>query len=306
MARKLAVLIILLGAVASGAFAGFGGTWTSFGPWSTGENLVDPGADKLVSWDDSAGTMVWTTSAPADSIDTDAIVNEAVTLAKMADGTATGDMLKWNEAGSTWIYFDANEPNDVLVLNDSNEPVWVKQAITVENNITNNIINQLKLKKTATFDTGDILTIAAANNEFTGLSLIELTAAYPMTPNPAGLTQTYRFNMADPITLQTADSEWCIDARTSAAMTITRIDITADADPTTEFDWDLKFCDAFIGQANTTLIVAMDTTAGAAAITSFTDATIPANKCIMVVFGAAPDAAQLQVQVTIYWDYDQP
>lgn len=121
---------------------------------------------------------------------------------------------------------------------------------------------------------------------------------------PAGLEQTYRFNMADPPTMQGNDSQWCIDPRTTAAMTITRIDITLDADPTAEMDWDLKFADAFIGLASATLIVAMDTTAGAAAITSFTDATVPANKCIYVEFGGAPDAATLQASVCVYWDYD--
>lgn len=124
------------------------------------------------------------------------------------------------------------------------------------------------------------------------------------TAQVGGLEQTYRFNMADPATLQGNDSQWSIDPRTTAAMTITRIDITMDADPTTEMDWDLKFADAFIGLASATLIVAMDTTAGAAAITSFTDATVPANKCIYVEFGAAPDVAALQVNVTIFWDYD--
>lgn len=58
----------------------------------------------------------------ADGVDTDAIVDEAVTLAKMADGVALGDMLRWS--GSAWQYFDANEPNNVLTLNDSNEPEW--------------------------------------------------------------------------------------------------------------------------------------------------------------------------------------
>lgn len=123
-------------------------------------------------------------------------------------------------------------------------------------------------------------------------------------PRPSALEYAYRFNMSNPSVLQTSDNEWSIDVRTSAAITITRIDITMDADPTTEMDWDLKFADAFIGLANATLIVAMDTTNGAAAITSFTDATVPANKCIYISFGAAPDASATQVQVTVYWDYD--
>ena len=124
------------------------------------------------------------------------------------------------------------------------------------------------------------------------------------TPQVGGLEQTYRFNMADPATLQGIDAQWSLDPRTSAAMTITRIDITLDADPTTEINANLKFADAFIGLASATLIVALDTTNGTSEITSFTDATVPANKCVYLEFDATPDVATTQMCVTVYWDYD--
>jgi hypothetical protein len=67
----------------------------------------------------------------ANSVNTAQIVNNAVTLAKMADGSTLGDMLRWD--GSDWEYFDANEPGDVLGLNDSNEPSW-QQNLGLGNN----------------------------------------------------------------------------------------------------------------------------------------------------------------------------
>ena len=137
-----------------------------------------------------------------------------------------------------------------------------------------------------------------------GTGFASIAAGGTISARPGTLEQRYQFILPSPISYQAVDTEWCIDASTRAAMTITRIEITMEADPTTEMDWDLKFADAFIGLASATLIVAMDTTNGTASITSFTDATIPTGKCIYFSFGAAPDAAALQVQVTIYWDYD--
>jgi hypothetical protein len=62
-----------------------------------------------------------------DTVNTDAIVDKAVTLAKMLDGENTGDMLWWT--GSVWDFFDANEPGEILYINDSNQPRWNKSPV---------------------------------------------------------------------------------------------------------------------------------------------------------------------------------
>ena len=48
-----------------------------------------------------------------------------ISPSSLADGNAVGDLYWWD--GSAWDFLDANEPNDVLTLNDSNEPVWKTQ-----------------------------------------------------------------------------------------------------------------------------------------------------------------------------------
>ena len=115
----------------------------------------------------------------------------------------------------------------------------------------------------------------------------------------------YNFTIWNPSSIQSDDTQLCIDPNLPVAITITEVTVTCDADPTTELDWNLKWADAFIGLANAALIVAIDTTAGVADVDSgFTDATVAAGKCIYIEFDAAPDSATTQVSVKIRWDYD--
>lgn len=111
--------------------------------------------------------------------------------------------------------------------------------------------------------------------------------------------------IALPNALYDSDTQWSLVVQTPAALTITSVKVSCDADPATELDWDLKFADAFIGLANATVIVAMDTTAGVATISSgWTDNTVPASKCIYFEFGADPIAAITQIGLQIEGDYD--
>ena len=114
--------------------------------------------------------------------------------------------------------------------------------------------------------------------------------------------EAIRFNIFDPATIQAADGEVCLIPVTQVARRIKKINVTLDADPGTEMDWDLKYADAFIGLANSVVVAVMDTTNGTASITSFTTATIPAAKCLYASFGAGPDAAATQACVMFYWE----
>lgn len=97
----------------------------------------------------------------------------------------------------------------------------------------------------------------------------------------------------------------CIWASTDAAITITKIQITCEADPTTELDIDLKWADAFIGLANAAVIDVCDTINGVVLITAgFDDATVASGKCLYWSFGAAPDAAITQFSFVIEFTYD--
>jgi len=118
------------------------------------------------------------------------------------------------------------------------------------------------------------------------------------TGNIAGLKQHYRLIIIDPnAVVVNQTSVICIVPVLDAQITITRIDITCEVDPATELDWNLKYADAFIGQANPILIAALDTVAGKAAIGNFAGATrnlttavVPAGKAIYVNFDATPAA----------------
>jgi hypothetical protein len=101
------------------------------------------------------------------------------------------------------------------------------------------------------------------------------------------------------------DTHICLWPATDAAITITKIQITCDADPTTELDIDLMWADAFIGLGNAAVIDVCDTTAGVVTITSgFDDATVASGKCILWRIGAAPDAATTQFSFVIEYTYD--
>ncbi len=116
----------------------------------------------------------------------------------------------------------------------------------------------------------------------------------------------WKFTIGDPDNWYTnIDHEFCIDNRTSAALTVTRIDVSCDADPTTEFEYSLKFADAFIGFANAVVIDDTATVAGITTVTGgFGDATIPANKAVYLLFDADPDDNIKQINFNITWDYD--
>lgn len=237
-----------------------------------------------------------------DTIDTDAIIDQAVTLAKMVDGAAIGDMLWWD--GSDWLFFDANEPDNILRLTDANQPEWSSEAITTVNNIKNDIIYNVKLKKSKSFADGDIITVDTAGQGFTGDTLAVISAAQPLAALPGGIEQPYIFNILSPSSVYDTDTQVLIDISTSASITFTEVLVSLDADPTTELQAELKFADAFIGLANSATICTIDTTNGAATVTSFTDATVGSGKCIYLEFNAQPDAATTNLGVKAKWDYD--
>lgn len=114
----------------------------------------------------------------------------------------------------------------------------------------------------------------------------------------------FLFNLPDPNGLYAKDTHYVIDPNIDAAITITDVTVTCDADPATEIAFDLKFADAFIGLAGATKICSVTTAAGVAHVTTFDDATVPANKCIYLEWTAAPISAITQTGMKIRWDYD--
>ena len=79
-------------------------------------------------------------------------------------------------------------------------------------------------------------------------------------------------------------TNYCIDPKISNSMTISNIEVTHDANPSTELDADLYFADAFIGKANAVLINTLDTTNGALSDSSITHGRVPKDKALYIYF----------------------
>lgn len=133
--RLCIVTVVLLLFVPSIAHAGFGDTW-AFGPWQSGERLVDPDADRLAMWDDSAGVMAWVdSSVPLDPLYATTIeLGHATdtTLARVSAGvvsiegvsipTASVDLPLVTSFGAVTDGFrigDSGEPN--MVFDEGND-----------------------------------------------------------------------------------------------------------------------------------------------------------------------------------------
>lgn len=80
-----------------------------------------------------------------------------------------------------------------------------------------------------------------------------------------------------------------LDGDTAAALTATRLYIALNEDPTNEIAWELRYKVAGVGFSSSTLMASGTSTAGVLTITSFTDATVPANNMIFLVVNSDPD-----------------
>lgn len=90
--------------------------------------------------------------------------------------------------------------------------------------------------------------------------------------------------------------------RTPAELTIARLKLSCDADPDTELECDFMYADSWPTLANPVTIDVADTTAGEfEASSGFDVGTVPAGKCVYLLFNAAPDAAL--TLIAGQWEY---
>ena len=124
------------------------------------------------------------------------------------------------------------------------------------------------------------------------------------TSNIKGTPKHLRFTIIDPKTAYGKDHEICIWKATDAAITVTNLEVTCNADPTTEPTGDLKYADTFVGLANATVINAFDTANGVLSDSSMTSGAVASGKAIYISFDAEPDAALTQISFDVTYDYD--
>lgn len=127
-----------------------------------------------------------------------------------------------------------------------------------------------------------------------------LTVAANIVSEPKHLI----FTIINPFAVYDGDTQICVWAQTPAALTVTKIEVTCDADPATEIQGDLKWADAFIGLGNAAVINDFDTTAGVRSDSSISSGSVAGSKCIYIEFDAQPIEAITQINFDVTYDYD--
>jgi hypothetical protein len=123
--------------------------------------------------------------------------------------------------------------------------------------------------------------------------------------NAPGLNQHFRITVSNPADFyNNVDTKICLCPKTVGALTVTRIIVTCDIDPTTEITGDLKYADAFIGLANPVVINDFDTASGVRDDDTITSGAVATGKCIYLSFDTTPDAALKTITFDVFFDYD--
>jgi len=187
-----------------------------------------------------------------------------------------------------------------LHIEPDNKLTVITGSLTVTGSVTVSYILEA-----ATLTEGGVAVInATEGGAWTGTH--DLTGATVSMPKRTSNDERFfSFNVWNPNAVYDTDTQICFEPNLPAAITITEVTVTLDADPTTELDWDLKWADAFIGLGNAALIVAIDTTSGTTDVDSgFDDATVAAGKCLYIEMAADPDSNIKQAIVKIRYDFD--
>jgi hypothetical protein len=96
----------------------------------------------------------------------------------------------------------------------------------------------------------------------------------------------------------------CLLQSLNAAITVNNIDVTCNANPSTQISGNIVYADAFIGTANPVVINDFNTTSGVRHDATLVSSSVAAGKCIFLAFDAAPDAALKLINFNIKYTYD--
>ena len=214
----------------------------------------------------------------------DAITEIAAALKSGSDTT-----LITGTAGTTDYYAKWNADGDLV---DGTNADGIAGSIS-EGALTNSSIVSADIKD------GEV----GAGDLAATLDLSSKTITAP--PKLSGLIDRWMFCIADPNYYYSSVQHYLIiDPNTSYDLTVDKAQVTLDDDPTTEIEMDLCFADNRDDLADPNVIGVLDTTAGAANVTSFSDATVPANKVVYIVINTQPDADTKTANYKIDWHYD--
>ena len=158
----------------------------------------------------------------------------------------------------------------------------------------------------AVFGTSPTITTPAISGNMTTTGTIDTVDVAALAAKVHNEDLRYfRFGIADPNIFYDKDSLFCFEVNLAQAITITQIDVTCNANPTTQPAMSLRFATDFITRSTPTTIDDITPTAGVTTITSgFTDATIPSGSDIYLVFTADPEAALNSITFKITYTID--
>jgi hypothetical protein len=122
--------------------------------------------------------------------------------------------------------------------------------------------------------------------------------------NIAGARHHLRFTIIDPATAYGKSATICIVPTLDAAITVTNLEVTCGADPTTELTGDIMYADTFIGKATPVVINDFDTAIGVRSDSSITSGAVASGKAIYVSFDTVPETAITQVSFDLSFDYN--
>lgn len=211
-------------------------------------------------------------------------------------GGSSAQILQYSSAGTAkWITLSG----DAAVADGG--------AVTIADSSHYHSVNDLVAGSSARFlaritnETGSGALVAGTSPTITGANLGVVAAS-----TVSGQIQHLRFTLVAPNALVTAvGSPYNIPiwASVDSAITVTRVKVTCNADPTTELTGDVKYADAFIGLANAVVINDFDTATGVRDDSSISTASVAAGKCLYISFDAVPESALKTISFDILYYY---
>lgn len=238
--------------------------------------------------DESQSTIKTKLGAATASVDGYATATQITKLDGIAAGAEVNVQADWNAS-----------PGDAQILNKPTIPTVDATSVAAAGAVMEGDTTTASMSFVVDEDN-------MASNLSTKVPTQQSVKAYADTKAPsnlAGVNQTKSWTLIDPKGAYGKDHEIFV-WKTDAAITITKLEVSCDADPTTELTGDLKYADAFIGLANAVVINDFDTTAGVRSDSSITSGAVGAGKCIYILFDAEPDAAITQINFSITYDND--
>jgi hypothetical protein len=153
-------------------------------------------------------------------------------------------------------------------------------------------------------DTLDDLSTSYVDDTAYSSSWDSFTSIAPSQHAVYNIPKHLKFTIIDPASVYAKDTQVCLWPKTDAAITVTNLEFTCNADPTTEPTGDIKWADTFVGLGNATVINAFDTTAGVTSDSTILSGNVAAGKAIYVSFDATPDTLITQISFDVQYNYD--